>query len=143
MIHEKGYKDTDKSKIVHGNCSHGVGPGMKAVVLTLYSVSKSHGVGSSMKAYTKKTVAYFVLTQLIMKACQDPDADTGAEQCTQTVMTQHIIGIMLQSDYVIRWKLHESYQCMGSHMTPHRGITPSPRPHHMDPHQENGWIVRQ
>ena len=32
-----------------------------------------------------------------MKACQDPDADTGAEQCTQTVMTQHIVSIMPQS----------------------------------------------
>ena len=32
-----------------------------------------------------------------MKACQDPDTDTGAEQCTQTVMTQHIVSIMSQS----------------------------------------------
>ena len=76
-------------------------------------------------------------------SCQDPDADTGAEQCTQIVMTQHIVSIMPQAACVSGWKLHESYSCMGPHMTPHGGITPSPRPHHMDPHQENGWIARQ
>ena len=33
-IKEKGHKDTNKSKNVHGNCSHGVGLSMKALVLT-------------------------------------------------------------------------------------------------------------
>ena len=74
---------------------------------------------------------------LIMKACQDPDDDTGAEECTQTAMTQHIFGIILQSDYIIRLELHDSYKCIGLYMTPHGGITPSPRPHHIDPPREN------
>ena len=33
-IKEKGHKDTNKSKNVHGNCSHSVGLSMKALVLT-------------------------------------------------------------------------------------------------------------
>ena len=71
---------------------------------------------------------------LIMKACQDPD-NTGAEECAQTAMTQHILGVMLQSDYVIRSALHESFKCMGPYMTPHGRI--------MNPHQENSWEARQ
>ena len=69
---------------------------------------------------------------------QDPDADTGTEQCTQIVMTQHIVILMTQLADVCEWKLHESYSCQGPHMTTHGGITPSPRPHHMDPLRENG-----
>ena len=52
---------------------------------------------------------------------QDPDADKGAEQCTQIVMTQ--------SADVSGSELHEPYSCQDLNMTPHRGITPSPRPH--------------